>query len=109
MNAVHYQPHRESKKMPKGDSTLAILTSPDKSLIYSHLVKQTALELFHSELFDPSNPTDLDLKAAFFRVAGNACDDVMERALKILKTSVSTQRFMNSVREAHLWKWQGKW
>jgi len=95
--------------MSKGDLTLRILTSPDKSLVYSLLVKQTALELFHSELEDPTKPSDLDLIAALFRVAGNACDDVMERTLKILKTSISTQRFMNSVREAHLWKRQGKW
>lgn len=93
----------------KGDLTLRILTSPDKSLIYSYLVKQTALELFHSELTDPTNPEPLDILAALFRVAGNGQDDVMERSLKILKTSNSQQRFMNSVREAHLWKRQGKW
>lgn len=93
----------------KGDLTLAILTSNNKTLVYSHLVKQTAIELFNSHLDNPSQPTDIDVFAAMFRVAGNACDDTMARALKILKTSVSTQRFRNSVLEAHLWKRQGKW
>lgn len=93
----------------KGDLTLRILTSNDKTLVYSHLVRATALELFNSELDNPLEPTTTDIYAALMRVAGNSLDDGVMRAAKIIKSPVSTQRFMNSVREAHLWKRQGKW
>lgn len=93
----------------KGDLTLAILTSNDESLIYSHLVKSTAKELHTSQIDDPENPTPLDVYSALFRIAGNACDDWMDRAMDILSSKMSRKRFLTVVLEAYALKRGGQW
>lgn len=93
----------------KGDLTLKILTTPDDNLVYTHLVRKTAIELLNSEIETSDKPTREDILAAMMRVAGNSLDDVVREAVLIIESDMSKKRFQTVVTEAYQWKREGLW
>jgi len=93
----------------KGDLTLLILTSSDETLVYTSLVKSTVQELITSDLSNRDNPSSEDIYSAVFRIAGNSCDDVVNRAREIMASAISRKRLETVIREAYQWKREGQW